>query len=219
MTIPEENASLRPLTAKIIWKTVAFISFTAFLLWIWQSSIVRLSKNFHEVDPGKFYRSAQLTPAELEEAIEKYGIKTVISLRGAPENSYWVPKQKEILAKHNVKFQWFGWTTDFFPSTEDFKGYLQTLKTAEYPVLVHCRTGADRTGEATALYAIDFMHQSKEEAIAEHLNFHYWHVPTFHPAKTEFVRRYPGMETALASYDLCAPENSQWVQAGHCPGR
>ncbi|MGZ5279557.1 MAG: tyrosine-protein phosphatase [Pseudobdellovibrionaceae bacterium] len=216
MTTPEENAKLRPITKTILIKTISFILFTAGLLWVWQSSIVRLSKNFHEVDPGKFYRSAQLTPAELEEAIQKYGIKTVISLRGAPENSYWVPKQKEVLAKHNVKFYWFGWTTDFFPDNDDLKGYLMTLKTAEYPVLVHCRTGADRTGEAVAMYAIDQMNQSKEEAIAKNLNFKYWHVPAFHPAKTEFVRQYKGINETLATYDLCSPEHKAWVEPGHC---
>ncbi len=217
MTTPEENARLRPIHMKIVIKTISFILFTAFLLWVWQSSIVRLSKNFHEVDPGKFYRSAQLSPTELDEVVKKYGIKTVISLRGAPENSYWVPKQKEILAKDGVKFFWFGWTTDFFPDNDDLKGYLMTLKTAEYPILVHCRTGADRTGEAVAMYAIDFMHQSKEEAIDKHMNFNYWHVPMFHPAKTEFIKRYKGINETLATYELCTPENKNWVEPGHCP--
>ena len=160
MTTPQENAKFRPITKAIVIKTVSFIVFTAFLLWVWQSSIVRLSKNFYEVDPGKFYRSAQLSPTELDEVVKKYGIKTVISLRGAPENSYWVPKQKEVLEKNHVAFHWVGWTTDFFPDNDDLKNYLNVLKTAEYPVLVHCRTGADRTGEATAMYAIDFMKQS-----------------------------------------------------------
>ncbi len=217
MTQPDSNAKLRPITPAILFKIVSFVLFTAFLLWVWQTSIVRLTKNFHEVDPGKFYRSAQLDPAELSEVVEKYGIKTVISLRGAPENSYWVPKQKEVLAKHGVAFHWVGWTTDFFPDNDDLKEYLKVLKTAEYPVLVHCRTGADRTGEATAMYAIDFMGQSKDEAIAKHLTSTYWHFPIFHPAKTEFVKRYQGIDAMLANYDLCAPENAAWVEPGHCP--
>jgi len=218
MTTPEENAHIRPVTKTIVIKTISFMLFTAFLLWVWQSSIVRLSKNFHEVDPGKFYRSAQLSPTELEDVIKKYGIKTVISLRGAPENSYWVPKQKEVLAKNNVKFFWFGWTTDYFPQDDDLKGYLMALKTAPYPVLVHCRTGADRTGEATAMYAIDFMNQSKEDAIKKYMNFDYWHVPAFHPAKTEFIRQYTGINEMLASYKLCTPEHKSWIEPGHCPG-
>ncbi len=216
MTIPSENAKVRPLNARILLKTVFFVLFTAFLLCVWQSSIVRLSKNFYEVDPGKFYRSAQLSPTELEEVVKRYGIKTVISLRGAPENSYWVPGQKRVLEQNGVRFKWFGWTTDYFPDNDDLKGYLETLKTAEFPVLVHCRTGADRTGEATAMYAIDYMKMSNEEAIEKYLNFNYWHVPAFHPAKTEFVRQYKGMNETLANYNLCTPEHAKWVEPGHC---
>lgn len=201
---------------RLIWKTIVFVGLTALLLWLWQSSMVRLTKNFYEIDPGKFYRSAQLSPGELKEAIHKYGIKTVISLRGAPENSYWVKPQVKALEEENVKFYSFGWTSDYFPDTEEFKNYLKTLKTADYPILVHCRTGADRTGEATAMYAIDFMHMPKDEAIEKYLNWHYWHFEMFHPAKKEFVRKYPGIDQALQSYDACSPENKQWAHPGRC---
>jgi protein tyrosine/serine phosphatase len=218
MTIPESNSKLRPLTWSIVIKAILGVAFTALFLWLWQTSIVRLTKNFYEVDPGKFYRSAQLSPTELEEVIKKYGIKTVISLRGAPENSYWVPGQKKVLEANGVQFHSFSWTTDFFPDTEQFKGYLNLLKTGEFPVLVHCRTGADRTGEATALYAIDYMKMPKEEAIEKYLSFKYWHVQKFHPAKAEFVKRYSGMDEALSNYNHCAPENIAFAEPGHCSG-
>lgn len=208
----------RTVTEKLalIWKTVCFVAFTAFLLWVWQSSMVRLTKNFDEVDPGKFYRSAQLSPAELKEIVQKYGIKTVISLRGAPESSYWVKPQVKALEELNTKFYSFWWTSDYFPDAEEFKSYLKLLKTTEYPILVHCRSGSDRTGEATAMYAIDFMHTPKEEAIDKHLNWHYWHFEFLHPAKKALVRNYPGIDAAIESYDECAPENRQWTKPGHC---
>jgi protein tyrosine/serine phosphatase len=116
-----------------------------------------------------------------------------------------------------VKFYSFGWTTDYFPKTEELKGYLQILKNAEFPVLVHCRTGADRTGEATAMYAIDFMHMPKQEAIDKFLSFKYWHVQMFHPAKAEFVRQYPGLDQALADYELCSPQYRKYAEPGRCP--
>lgn len=216
MTIPDSDAKLRPITAKIVIKTVVFVFLTAVLLIIWQSSIVRLSKNFHEVDPGRFYRSAQLTPAELEEVIEKYKIKTVISLRGAADGSYWVAEQRQVLDRLKVPFYSFSWSLDYFPKASELRGYLQALKTAEFPVLVHCRAGADRTGEATALYAIDFLKMPKEEAIKKYLSFKYWHIKAFHPTMTEFIRLYPGLEQAIASYDECAPENKKFSRPGDC---
>ena len=193
---------------------VLFLIFAAF---VYRTSVVRLTKNFHEVDPGRFYRSAQLDPAELEEAIDRYGIKTVISLRGAPKNSYWYPGQVEVLERKKVKFLAVGWTSDYFPHADDLKTFIKALKEEQYPILVHCRTGADRTGEATAIYAIDYMNIPKDEAIAKYLSFTYWHVPLFHPAKIEFVRRYQGYDWAMNVYSPCATENKQWAEPGQCP--
>lgn len=208
-----------PIVSAVKYKKAIFflVLFLAFAGYIYRTSVVRISKNFHEVDPGKFYRSAQLTPEEMQEVINKYGIKTVISLRGAPENSYWVPGQKEILAKNAVEFIPLGWTTDYFPDKDDLKNYIEALDKSKYPILVHCRQGADRTGEATAIYAIEKMGMSNEKAVEEFLSFKYWHVPIFHPAKSEFVKRYQGKEWALTKYDPCSKENIQWAETGHCP--
>jgi len=201
---------------KIKWLfwSVVFLAFAGFM---YRTSVVRLTKNFEVVDPGKFYRSAQLSPEELQEAIAKYGFKTVISLRGAPVNSYWYSPQVETLKNANVKFLAFGWTSDYFPHNEDFRGFLKALKEEEYPILVHCRSGADRTGEATAIYAIDYMHTPKEEAIEKHLSFRNWHVALLRPAKKEFVRRYQGYDWGMSTYDMCSAENREWAEPGHCP--
>jgi protein tyrosine/serine phosphatase len=198
-------------------RTLIALSFIALVGYLYYASVVRVSKNFYIVDPGKFYRSAQLTPSELEGAIDKYGIKTVISLRGAPQNSYWYPGEVEVLEKRQVKFLHFGWTSDYFPHNDDFQGFMRALKEEQYPILVHCRTGADRTGEASAIYAIEYMHLPKDQAISEQLNFKYWHVPSFHPAKVEFVKRYQGFDWAMNQYNMCAPENKMWAEPGQCP--
>jgi protein tyrosine/serine phosphatase len=191
--------------------------FLAFAGYIYRTSVFRISKNFVEVDPGKFYRSAQLAPDELAEVIDKYGIKTVISLRGAPENSYWVPDQIRILKEKNVQFLPLSWTSHFFPEDEEFRKYILALKTAERPILVHCRTGADRTGEASAIYAMEFMGVPKAQAIAEQLSFKNYHVRFLHPAKAHLVEIYQGMDWALSSYHRCSPENKAWAEPGHCP--
>jgi hypothetical protein len=39
------------------------------------------AKRLREVAPGRLYRSGQMTEQGLREAIEKYGIKTVINLQ------------------------------------------------------------------------------------------------------------------------------------------
>lgn len=193
------------------------IGFVLFAAFIWRSSTFRISKNFDVVDPGRFYRSAQLTPKELEQVIDQYGIKTVISMRGAPENSFWVKPQQEVLERKGVKFVTASWMTDFFPDKENFLKFAHALREEQYPILVHCRTGADRTGEASAIYAMEFMGQSKEEAIQKNLNVDHYHVATFHPAKSEFIRRWKGLDEMISTYDLCAPEWRDFAEPKYCP--
>lgn len=179
-------------------------------------STFRITKNFAEIDPGKFYRSAQLTPSELADAIDHYGIKTVISLRGAPEHAIWYRAQKDLLSRKGVDFHALWWSSEEFPTKSGLVEYLDILKTAKYPILVHCRTGADRTGEATAIYAIEHMNEKRDEAIRKYLNFNYWHVRLFKPAMSEFIRRYAGEAWARTEYDDCAPENLKYTDPAHC---
>lgn len=196
---------------------VGVVGFLCLAGYLYYTSVVRISENFDVVDPGRFYRSAQLTPNELVEVVNKYGIKTVISLRGAPENSYWVKPETDILAYLGVKFIAAGWTSDYFPDRENFLVFAKALKEEQYPILVHCRTGADRTGEASAIYSMEFLKQSKEEAIAKNLNFKHWHVKAFHPAMSEFIRRWKGIDTMIQSYDACSPEYRDFAE--NCPNK
>lgn len=193
--------------------------FAGFLAFAHRYSTFRISKNFTEVDPGKFYRSAQLSAEEMQEAIDKYGIKTVISLRGAPEHAFWYQPQVDVLKKNNVAFHALWLTAEHFPPKEELAKYVDLLDQANYPILVHCRVGSDRTGEATAMYAMKSMGQTREQAIANHLNFDYWHVPLFKPAKVEFMKRYEGPDWARNQYEPCSAANRDWVEAHHCVGR
>ncbi|MES2856439.1 MAG: sulfur transferase domain-containing protein, partial [Bdellovibrionota bacterium] len=89
---------------------------------------------------------------------------------------------------------------------DDWKKYLETLETAERPILVHCRSGADRTSEASAVYAMEYMGYSKEKAIDEQMTYWHLHVPYFQPAKTQFIRNYQGAEWLKTEYHPCSEE-------------
>lgn len=185
---------------KWIFLSVGLLLFAGLIAY---TSTVRLTKNFYEVDAGKFYRSAQLTPDEMQQAINQYAIKTVISLRGGSEESYWYKPQVEVLARNKVEFYPISLSMDSFPSKENLNEIIRLLKTAPKPILVHCRSGADRTGMVSALYQIEEMGKSKEEAL-EQLRFKYWYVEAFHPAMTEFIKVYQGSDWAQNSYQPCS---------------
>lgn len=153
----------------------------------------------------------------MQEAIDKYGIKTVVSLRGGPEHTEWYQSQVEVLKKNKVDFQVVWWTAEHFPPKDELIKYEEILANAEYPILVHCRVGSDRTGTATAIYAIEKMGMAKDEAIRKYLSFNFWHVQMFKPAMAEFVRRYQGPDWAKNDYKPCSAENRPWLE--HCPDK
>jgi hypothetical protein len=92
------------------------------------------------------------------------------------------------------------------PRRQDLIALLDAYRFAPRPILIHCRAGADRTGEASAIYLQEYMQRSREEAL-EALTFDYWHVELFKPAKRYFIREvYRGEEWAREVYDPCAPD-------------
>lgn len=179
---------------------VAFLLLVGFII---KNSVFRPAENFHVVDEGKFYRMAQPTPDELDEMVKKYGIKTVVNLRGEQKGEWWYDDEASALQKLGVNMVNIGFSTEHMQFKDDWVKYADTLANAERPILVHCRSGADRTSEATAVYAIEFMGKSREQAIEDHMGLRYLHVPFFQPAKKQFIRNYEGMEWLKTAYDPC----------------
>lgn len=183
---------------------------------LWYTSVVRVFQNFYEVDPGKFYRSAQLTPEEMERLVKEYNIKTVINLRGEQPESYWYNDELEAAKKLDVNFVSVGFNSKEINSKNSVIEYLETLKTAPRPILVHCRSGADRAGEASALYAIEYMGKSKDEALGQ-LSFKYLHVSFLNPGKKYFIDIYKGLDWVKNEYDPCSPALIEHYDTKHCP--
>lgn len=67
------------------------------------------------------------------------------------------------------------------PHREDLLKLIEIYETAERPILIHCRGGADRTGEATAMYMIDFMGKSNKKAMKKAQSIRYFHLESRFP--------------------------------------
>lgn len=180
-------------------------------------SACRLSANFYEIDKGKFYRSAQLTPEELELAIEKVAIKTVINLRGASPGSDWFDDEKAVLDKHGVAHINIRMSAKRLPHKKDLQALIEAYETAERPLLVHCKAGADRAGEASAIYLMDYMGKSRAKAL-KMLTPKFYHFAAFMPAKRYFIRKYEGADWAKNEYDPCKDKYNYYDQEKYCTG-
>src|SRR3972149_7480835 len=107
--------------------------------------------NFYEVEKNSFYRSKQLSEDRLDFYIKKYGIKTLINLRGNNQKKWWF-KEKKVAEKNGVAFFSIAMSAVRMTKKEHLIELLKIYDTAPRPMLVHCIGGADRTGEASALW-------------------------------------------------------------------
>jgi protein tyrosine/serine phosphatase len=171
---------------------------------IYRTSMFRPAHNFHVVEEGKFYRSAQPTADELEDEVKNLGIKTVINLRGAQDGEKWYDDEANTLSKLGVPLINIGFSSPDMQFRDDWVRYLDALKTAPRPILIHCRSGADRTSEASAVYAMEYMHKSNAEAL-DMMTLRYLHVDYFKPAKRFFISHYEGENWLRTKYDPCDP--------------
>lgn len=161
-----------------------------------------LGDNFHEIDDGRYYRSAQLSTRSMEKYVNRHGIKTVINLRGVSSKS-WYQKEKDLLRRMNVEMIDIGMSARRLPHRDDLLKLLEAFENAERPILVHCQGGADRTGEASAIYQMLYMGKSKEEAL-KMLRIKYHHLSWRMPAKKYFIKNiWQGVEWIQENYYPC----------------
>jgi protein tyrosine/serine phosphatase len=143
--------------------------------------------NFHVVEPGRLYRSAQLDPTTLELLVDVFEIRTVVNLRGENPDEAWYENEREVLEAQGVELVDVRMSATALPAREELLKLYDTFLTAEEPILIHCRAGADRTGAAAAIWRMVVLGDSREDAARE-LCVCYGHFEAFTPAMDELVR-------------------------------
>lgn len=159
-----------------------------------------LLNNFHEVDEGKFYRSGQMSAGRLASVIEEYGIRTVINLRGADPGDSWYERELEICRELGVAHHSIAMSSRRIPHKEELHELLNLFRTCERPILVHCQGGSDRSGLASALWAMEYKGRTKRRA-RKQLSSRYFHFQDRSPSQRYFLRIYQGQKWAYEVYD------------------
>ena len=119
-------------------------------------------RNFHQVD-AHVYRGAQPDPEGFK-SLAKMGIRTVIDLRGESKAR---PEQKlvEAAGMHYVSVPMAGLTA---PTDQQIGTIFALLNDpSAWPIFVHCRRGADRTGTVIACYRVAHDHWDNQKALRE----------------------------------------------------
>ena len=137
----------------------------AFLRGIWN--------NLHQIAPG-VWRANQPSPRRLGIYQRKLGLKSVVNLRGGSQQGFYLFEaeicQKLGLTLHDVHF-----SARKAPKKNALLAMFDLFETLQKPALIHCKSGADRTGLISALYLLDVEHRSIAEA-KQQLSFRYLHL-------------------------------------------
>lgn len=157
--------------------TLAFLAvalgFGAFLLQPFYS------QNIGIVDPDRVIRSAQPT-SRLDDMIREYKLASILNLRGgSPKDSFYV-NELRAADEAGVSFYDLPISATRRPKRRELLLLIDVLNKCEYPLLIHCKSGADRTGLASALYRLEILGQSPEQA-QEEFTLRHSHVPLFGP--------------------------------------
>lgn len=138
-------------------------------------STLQLFGNFDEVIAGEYYRAAQPTPDRLARYVRKYGIRTVVNLRGLNTKYQWYRDEVAEAKKLGINFIDFKMSARRELTDAQVDHLITLLRDAPKPILVHCKSGSDRTGLVSAIYV--YTVAGRSEAVAERqISFRYGHI-------------------------------------------
>ena len=128
--------------------------------------------NFYKVCDG-VYRANQPSPSHLK-SYKKMGVRSVLSLRGRANQSYAL-FEEDYCEKLDLKLVYTPISSGSAPAAEDLINIIRVMRDLPKPLVLHCKSGADRAGLVSALFLLaenkQPIHQAKKQ-----LSFKYLHL-------------------------------------------
>jgi hypothetical protein len=134
-----------------------------------------VSINLGTVDPGRVIRAAQPI-SRLSDLIKDHHLASILNLRGGSFKDPWYAAEVQTAAASGVAFFDFPMKPTIRPTRSELLTLIDFFDHCRYPLLIHCKAGADRTGLASALYMMMKQNVPPEEAIGAFTIYH-GHVP------------------------------------------
>jgi protein tyrosine phosphatase (PTP) superfamily phosphohydrolase (DUF442 family) len=147
-----------------------------------------IPRNFGIVEPGKLYRSGQMSRWQVGKTLKDNGIKVIVALSakgGRPADVAAEQQATTDLGIERTVFPLGGDGTGKIDEYADAIAAIDRAKKAGKPVLVHCVAGAQRTGGVIATYEILVEKRPVETAFEQMRK--YGHDPRDNPHLIEYL--------------------------------
>ena len=108
------------------------------------------------------WRSSQPSPGQIARFAARGG-RTVVNLRGGRDHGAW-PLEREACERHGLKLVEFVLRSREPPDRDTLLGAAAFFGELEAPILVHCKSGADRAGLFAALFLLVVQGATVDEA-------------------------------------------------------
>ncbi|MGH7120476.1 MAG: tyrosine-protein phosphatase [Acetobacteraceae bacterium] len=109
--------------------------------------------NFAPVVAGRLYRANHPTPGRLARLTRRYGLKTLINLRGQAKNGA-DALTREAAARLGLAFVDLPLESRGVPQVSRLLRLIDVYRSMAEPALIHCKSGADRAGLAAAVFLL-----------------------------------------------------------------
>jgi protein tyrosine phosphatase (PTP) superfamily phosphohydrolase (DUF442 family) len=167
--------------------------------------------NVGVVDAGRVYRSAQPV-GDLPRAIARLHLASILNLRGGSEDDAWYAAEVRAARDGGVDFYDLPMSATRRPRRRELLILLDLFERCRYPLLIHCKSGSDRTGLAAAIYLMSRREWAPDRAEGA-FSLQYGHIPVFGPELLhEPIREYAAWLAAHALVHSPARFHS-WVES------
>lgn len=156
--------------------------------------------NFHTVAKAEAFRSAQPSPKDLERYARENGVRTVINLRGENPSEGWYREEVATARRLGLRHIDFRMSARRGITNDEAWRLIAIMRDAPKPLLIHCESGADRSGLASALYVAGVKGLG-EEAAERQLSLAFGHVAAPFGKGWGSTVTWERMEPALGFFD------------------
>ena len=130
--------------------------------------------NRHELSPG-VWRSSQPSPSQIKWFANQGG-KTILTLRGHDYRGSMFLERKAAKA-YGISLVHWRCRSDHVENPAQIQALIDLLRELEQPLLIHCKSGADRMGFVSVIYSHVILGVPIETAM-EQLSGRYLHIKT-----------------------------------------